>query len=284
MKMSLSPDRKGRITGSSVGAILGLSPWMTPDDVMRRMVREWHDAEPEFTGNAATEYGTFHEAGAIQDFEMLHGKTEPCGFFPHGDWLGATPDRLYGDDAVVEVKCPYSLRADTDPAFKAVSEQPHYFAQVQIEMFCADRARCLFYQWAPGGHSLSIVPRDDNWLADALPRLREFHERYMYEREHDYQQHLQPKRIVLRTLNAERLADEYVDLSAAIKRAEERRKEVLAELVEIAGARDAEVAGWKLTRVEKEGAISYASAIKALAPGADLSQWRGKPTVYWRLS
>jgi len=46
--------REGRVTGSSVGAILGLSPFMAPDDVMRRMVREYHGAEAEFQGNSAT--------------------------------------------------------------------------------------------------------------------------------------------------------------------------------------------------------------------------------------
>ena len=43
--------RKGRVTGSSVGSILGLNPWATSDDVMRRMVREYHGAESEFKGN-----------------------------------------------------------------------------------------------------------------------------------------------------------------------------------------------------------------------------------------
>lgn len=282
--MTLATERKGRVTGSAVGAVLGLSLWVTPDDVMRRMVREWHGAEPEFTGNAATEYGSFHEAGAIQDFEMLYGSTQPCGFFEYEDWLGATPDRLYGDDAVIEVKCPYSIRAVQAPQFKDVQAQPHYYAQVQIEMLCAGRSRCLFWQWAPGGHSLSIVPRNEEWLADALPRLREFHERYLYEREHDYQQHLNPKRLIMRGRDAERLAEEYGDLTDAIERATERRKEVLAALVELAGDRDAEVNGRLLTLVEKEGAVSYAKALKALAPDADLSPWRGKPTRYWRLS
>ena len=53
--------RKGLITGSSVGAILGVNPWRTPADVMRSMVREYHGAESEFKGNIATEYGTLKQ-------------------------------------------------------------------------------------------------------------------------------------------------------------------------------------------------------------------------------
>ena len=40
-------QRKGKITGSIAGAILGLSPHLTRDAVMRRMVRDWHGAEKE---------------------------------------------------------------------------------------------------------------------------------------------------------------------------------------------------------------------------------------------
>lgn len=36
--------RKNRITASAVGAILGNAPYATRDDVMRRMVREYHGA------------------------------------------------------------------------------------------------------------------------------------------------------------------------------------------------------------------------------------------------
>ena len=50
-------QRKGRITGSRVGAILGMSPWQKPADVLRAMVREYHGASTEFTGNPATDHG-----------------------------------------------------------------------------------------------------------------------------------------------------------------------------------------------------------------------------------
>ena len=78
--------RKGRVTGSVVGGILGMSPYMTRDDVMRSMVRDWHGAESEFTGNVATQWGEFHEPGAVQDFTLETGlAVQPCGFFPHLD-------------------------------------------------------------------------------------------------------------------------------------------------------------------------------------------------------
>ena len=102
--------RLNRVTGSAIGAILGLSPFATPADVMRRMVREYHGQESEFKGNVATEYGQQNEQNAIADYEMQSGnKVQECGFFVHPDfeWLGASPDGLIGDDGLIEVKCPY---------------------------------------------------------------------------------------------------------------------------------------------------------------------------------
>ena len=61
-------QRKLRLTGSRIGAILGLSPWQTPENVLRQMVREYHGAESEFTGNPATDWGNQHETRALLAF------------------------------------------------------------------------------------------------------------------------------------------------------------------------------------------------------------------------
>jgi catalase (peroxidase I) len=83
---------------------------------------------------------------------------------------------------------------------------------------------------------------------------------------------------------AAKLMAEYHDLAEAIDKATERKKEVLADLIVLAGARNATICGHKLTQVEREGAVSYAKALKKYAPDADLEPFRGKPTSYWRLS
>ena len=57
--------RKSKITGSVSGAILSLNPYMAPEAVMRRLVRDFHGQESEFTGNIATEYGQNHEPLAL---------------------------------------------------------------------------------------------------------------------------------------------------------------------------------------------------------------------------
>ncbi len=278
-------QRKGRVTGSNVGAILGLNSYKTADDVLRQMVREHHGHESEFIGNVATEWGSFNEAGAQAEYTMETGNAvEECGFFvhPEHEWLGASPDGKVNGYGVLEIKCPFGQRAKNPPIFKSAKEQEHYFAQMQIEMACTGAQYCDFYQWAPHGSKLEYVQRDDEWLAWAIPELKAFHARYLSEL--DNPDHLAPKRMEIETLEAERLVQEYEELTDAIDRASERKKEVLARLVEIAKGRDAMVCGHKLTKVERKGSVAYAKALKELAPDADLEKWRGKATASWRLT
>lgn len=204
-----------------------------------------------------------------------------CGFFIHPDncWLGASPDGLVGRDAVAEVKAPFGRRDKAD--FAPLSEQPHYYAQVQIEMYCTGRKRCYFFQWSRLSTCLEVVEFDQEWIDEAMPKLKAFHNLYLSEL--DNPDHLEPLRVNLTSMEAVNLANEYDELSDAIDRATDRKKEILARLVEISGERNAEVEGRKLTRVKRAGSISYAKAVKDLVPDADLSKYRGKPSDYWQL-
>lgn len=277
--------RRGKLTGSNVGAALGLNPWKTPDDLIRQMVREYHGAEPEFTGNAATEYGNLHEPLAVMEYM---GKTglhpEETGFHVHPeyDWLGASPDALIEDDGILEVKCPFGLRnkKGEDLVFKTAEEQPHYYAQIQVEMACTGREKAHFYQWTKHGDSLEVVPFNLQWWEENLFKLREFYEWYLSEIDNPI--HLEEKQKEINTFLTQKLIQEWDTLSATIDDAEARKKEIMAELVKIAKGRDAVLWGRKLTKVERKGNIQY-TKIPELK-GLDLEQYRGKPSEYWRLS
>jgi putative phage-type endonuclease len=285
--MALSEKRKGRITGSNVGAILGLSPFRTADDVLRDMVRQWHGAEPEFTGNVATEYGSFHETGAVIDFQIETGigvlRNEEFFIHTDYDWLGATPDGFTSDGNVIEIKCPYGKRALEDSEqFLSALDQRHYYAQMQIELACTGKEVCYFYQWSSKCSMFEIVRRDSEFIEYAIGELLGFYNKFRKEIENP--DHLKPRRAVVESPKAAKFILEYQELSDAIDQANERKKTILEQLVGLVGGVDAEVCGHKLTKVEKEGAISYAQAIKKYAPEADLEPFRGKPSSYWRLT
>lgn len=217
--------RKGRVTGSNIGAILGLNPHKSADDVLREMVREHHGYEREFQGNVATEWGNFNEDGAQSEYEMETGNhVQETGFHVHPeyDWLGASPDGLVDVDGVVEIKCPFGKKNDEAPVFKTAKEQEHYWAQMQIEMACTGTNWCDFYQWAPNGSALERVEFAPEWFESILPELKAFYDRYLSEL--DNPDHLTAKRKEINTATADKLLTEYDELSDSIDYAKQRQK------------------------------------------------------------
>ena len=82
----------------------------------------------------------------------------PCGLFvrPDYSYLAATPDGLVGDNAIVEVKCPYTginsmikpspmfpclEMRDTDLCLK---KSHSYYDQVHGQLFITKRSTCIF--------------------------------------------------------------------------------------------------------------------------------------------
>ncbi len=276
--------RKGRVTGSIVGAILGLSPYMKRSDAMRLMVREALGAEREFQGNIATDYGAYNEAGAFVEFQMESGlKCKEAPFLIHEDWLGASPDGFTSDGGLIEIKCPFGLRKEESPEFKTISDQPHYYAQMQVQMYVARQPHCWFYQWSVNGSKLERVDYDPDWINENLPILRQFHAEFLEELANNAEEHLAPKRVSVDTPEAHKMVAEWDDLVEQIARLTERKADLLADMVKLAGEKNAEIAGRKLTKTEREGAISYAKVVKEHCKGVDLEKYRGKASKFWVL-
>lgn len=276
--------RKGRVTASMVGAALGLDPNCTRDEAMRRMVRGWQGLPSEFKGNIATQWGVTHEPEAREAFEYDTKLTvQPASFVVHPtmDWLGASPDGFtLGDAGLIEIKCPFGLRERDAPApFKTVGEQPHYYAQMQIQMLVTGRELCYFYQWTPKDSKKDLVTLDPSWIDENLPKLEAFYQEFLSICDDE----VEDVRPAVDNPRALQLLAEYDDLQDAILRADERKSEILADIVAMCGGKNSTVCGRKLSKVEKSGSISYAKAIKELAPNADLERWRGKPSSYWTL-
>jgi len=272
-------QRVGRVTASVVGAILGLSPYMDRADAMRAMVRAREGVSSEFTGNIATEYGTRNEDGARIEYEMESGHdVEAAPFVPFEDWAGASPDGFVGKDGLLEIKCPYGLRNGGE--FKKLADQPHYAAQVQFQLYCTGRKWCHFYQWSPKGTKMEVVDYDPEWVSKNIPILRQFHAEFLEEEAAD---HIGLARVVIDTPEAHKMIAEWDELNEQLERAAERKKDLLAQFVTLAGEKNALFAGRKLTLTERAGAVSYAKAVKALCPGADLKPYTGKSSSFWQV-
>lgn len=267
--------RKGRITGSAIGAILGLSPFATTADVMRRMVRDYHGEPSEFKGNIATEYGQQNEPTATKDYEMESGLgVKEVGFVvhPNFDWLGASPDGLVSDDGVIEIKCPYGKRHDVEDTFLSATDQPGYYAQMQYEMFCTGRMWCDFYQWSAYASRTERVNFDPQFIEETLPKLRAFYDEYLIEREPEN---------AWRYIDGGDIAQKYKMAKAAVEVAAAELEEAKQALIDATGGKGGKVGDINVTLAKRQGSIAYAKAVKDLLPGADLEAYRGNASEYW---
>ena len=277
--------RKGRITGSSVGAILGFAPYASQEDILRRMVRDYHGAPSEFEGNIATQWGNANEDTAKGFYELEEGvRVKPASFVMHPGiaWLGASPDGYIAQYGIVEIKCPFGLRKQEVPQFKSINEQDHYYAQIQIQLLCTGRKWCDFYQWTPSGSKLERVEFSQPYIDVILPKLEAFYQLYLSEI--DNKAHLEPLRKEINTNTAKLLLAEWDDMCEAEDRAKERKAEIMEELQIISGGKDALIHGRKLTKVERKGSVAYAKVVKDHCPDVDLSEYTGKPSESWRLT
>ena len=274
--------RRGRVTGSMVGAILGLDPNCTREEAMRRMVRSYQGLPSEFKGNIATQWGVTHEDEAREAFEReFKVSVDPATFVVHPSipYLGASPDGYVECQSLFECKCPFGIRNDENPVFKTVEEQPHYYAQMQIQMFVTGRQWCFFYQWTPKDSHTNRVAFSNPWIDENLPKLEAFYQEFLAICDDE----IGDKLNTIDTPRALQMVAEYNDLQDAIAQAEERKAELLESIVEMCGGENSVFGGKKLTKVERAGSVSYAKAIKELAPNANLEPWRGKPSSYWTL-
>lgn len=269
-------QRKRKITGSNIGAILGCDPFRKPKDVMRAMVRSSLGAESEFTGNIATEYGTKFESFAIADLEMETGlNVVETGFHvsTEYEWLGASPDGLINDDAVLEVKCPFGKR-DSDQ-FKDIIEQPHYYAQMQIEMLCTGRKKCHFYQWSQVGSKLDFIELSQIWLDENLPKLKDFYDQFLLELKSP-DKHLLD---LVQTKEAKELAERFTKAKAEMDAQKAIVDDCKKQLIAIADGRKSNISGVLVYSIERKGSVQYKNIPEL--KDVDLEQYRGKSTSTW---
>lgn len=281
LKQELSPLRVGRITGSRVGAILGVNPYSTRADVLREMVREYHGAEREFQGNDATRYGEEMEPSVLAAYERQQGCMSygggDCIVHPKYDFLAVTPDGLVGDEGMVECKAPYR------GTYTHWQEKQYYEAQMRLQLACAGRAWCDFaVLHRDGTLHVSRLEHEPEWLVGVLPSLEAFMAEYQ-EAIANPEPYIGERVAVMDTdfrwraaAKEYRLAAQQMELAKAAE-AEARRK--LLELAESAGSKTVKGCGVQVIRSERAGSIAYAKAIKDLLPDADLSPYTGKPST-----
>jgi putative phage-type endonuclease len=172
-------QRLGRVTASRLADVLAKTKSgysASRNNYMTQLVLERiTQTKAESFSSAAMLHGVEQEPFARAAYEAHTGQmVEEVGFIPHPDIeaAGASPDGLVGDDGMVEIKCPSSSTALEVWLTHSEGCNPvdgKYYAQMQWQMRCADRAWCdyvVFDPRMPAKAQLFIyrVERDDAWL------------------------------------------------------------------------------------------------------------------------
>ena len=216
MGNGLSQERVGRITGSRIGAVLGLEgAFKSRNAILQEMVREYY-GELEQETNPDLQRGIKLEPIILKESVV---EFETPGFIKHKkyDFLGATPDAYFisskGEKVCVEVKAPRN--------FKELS--PSYNAQMQLEMEVLDADFGVFVQGVMVKGKLEIksevIKRDKDFIKDNLPAL----EAFMQDFEKAKNNHFD--------LELEVLSREYVALNKQAKEIQDKLNAVKQQLI-----------------------------------------------------
>jgi putative phage-type endonuclease len=150
-------QRRGKLTASTLGQALGLTPWGSPKALAAAIRRDLSaegapaaiaPSSSAIGSNVAMRWGTDKEPNGVMEYMALSGNVvDETGFWEHGDldWIGGSPDGLIGTDGLLEVKCPFTKR---------VYEHfpPYYYLQVNALLEITGRKWCDLFVWTPTGH------------------------------------------------------------------------------------------------------------------------------------
>lgn len=148
-------------------------------------------APPSIHHMKSIHHGIVYEKVARVKFsEVQQCTVKPCGLFISCDYpyLASTPDGLVGDNALLEIKCPYIGRNESikvGPKFKFLGEidgvltlkRSHgYFDQVQGQMYITKRSLCYFVTYTFQDLQIIKVPVDLDYCENSLfPKLNLFY-------------------------------------------------------------------------------------------------------------
>lgn len=281
--------RVGKITGSRLPKILGLSTFGTAKSVMREMVREHFGDEPEFVDSPPTMWGTEHEDDAIAQYmidtgELVHTRH---GFFVHPqyEWLQIEPDGLVGEDGVVEAKCPWRAH------YVHVSQRPDYEVQIRAAMDCTGRKWGDLAVWYPDPPLWrSRVEHDPDWLTQPLvlaggailppimPVLDKF--RADLERVIESERLAEPFRRPLKDIRTDEdfaaAEVEYAEALAVKSAAEAQVAAAKARLEKLSAGRSCQGRYFHVIHTNPKGKVNYSKVLEKYAPDVDLESFRGE--------
>tara|TARA_X000001036_G_C20669640_1_gene801995 strand:- start:460 stop:1254 length:795 start_codon:yes stop_codon:yes gene_type:complete len=195
-------QRKNYLTSSDAATALGINPYQNSTELL---FSKCGMGKP-FNGNDATRWGEKYEDEAIEmycnsmgmvqnEFGLIPLECVKRGpediYIPGSEFLAGSPDGVAleaeneenCDPVLLEVKCPKNRKIKMGHCPK------YYVPQVQLNMYILNLRRADFIEYKPSknieGMTLNVVRyhRDDAWLKENVPKLKEFWNTVLYYRE-----------------------------------------------------------------------------------------------------
>lgn len=190
--------RRGRLTASKFGRVLHCRT----DGAMNNIIAETVGARRSLDYHPAIQWGVNHETTALRVYERdSQVQTEPSGFYVDvSGALGGSPDAVIrSSKKLIEIKCPYSLRADG--ALKTAIESGkfyvkldrnrqlilnrtnntqgrNYWHQIQGCMHFTNWSEsCDLVVWTPTAYVVVNVKKDPGWATAYMPKLKDIWKR-----------------------------------------------------------------------------------------------------------
>jgi len=177
--------RLGKVTSSRVGDIMSKgksgAPSASRKNYMFQLLLERLTGEmAEHYVSAEMQRGIDKENDAAIAYEInTYSIVDKCGFFesPSGLMEGSSPDRLVGENGLIEIKNPNtSTHIETIISGEIKKD---YIYQMQHQMYCAERDWCDFVSYddrCPANLRLFVkrVDRDDLMIAEICGEVKLF--------------------------------------------------------------------------------------------------------------
>ena len=146
--------RLGKVTASKVKDVLtkgrGNAQSKTAETYMMELIAEKLTGQSKpFFENDSMRWGTETEPQARAMYEVNNDfvSVREVAFIEHSEFVGVSPDGLIGEDGLLEIKCPNT----TTQLKRALSDDysADYKAQIQMQLWVADRKWCDFLSFDP---------------------------------------------------------------------------------------------------------------------------------------
>ncbi len=191
--------RRGLLTASNFGCVCSARSPPSFSNIVRSILYS------KLSDSKEIEHGNANKHKAIRALKLLEGvSVQKCGLFIDEKYcyLGATPDGLIGENAIVEVKCPYSIIGQniedailagkctmwkrerkkkdcSQPKILGINTTHKWYYQVQGQLHITRRDLCYFVIWTGDDTPIRLekIYRDDQFWVDKMEtKLTQFYD------------------------------------------------------------------------------------------------------------